>query len=90
MELQIDLELTSNYHKHIEFSGLCVVIIRRYLHKYICHIFIYMFVGVVNYYAVVQILNVVVVNSNEHYGNIYNFHYGKGQCAIIITIDWWQ
>jgi len=56
--------------------------------EYICHIFVCVYVGVVDYSSSRQILTVVIANFDVFSLSIDDSHGDKGEITLIVTVDW--
>jgi hypothetical protein len=54
----------------------------------ICHIFVSVYVGVVDYSLSMQISTVVIANLNVFSSSFDDFGGDKGECTQIFTVDW--
>ena len=56
--------------------------------EYICHIFIHVYVGVVDHSAFVQILTVVIANIDVLSSSFDDSRGDKGESTLIVAVDW--
>jgi hypothetical protein len=60
----------------------------KYFHEYICHIFVCVYVGVVDYSKFIQILTVQIAHVNMYNLSFYNFCGESDESTMSVTVDW--
>ena len=56
--------------------------------EYICHIFICVYVGVVDYSSLMQILTVVVAGVDMFSSSFDDSRGNEGESTLIVAVDW--
>jgi len=56
--------------------------------EYICHIFVCVYVGVVDYSSSMQISTVVLANVDVFSSSFDDSRGDKGESTLIVTVDW--
>jgi hypothetical protein len=65
-----------------------MLIFRKCFCEYICHIFILVYVGVVDYSAFVQISTVVIANVDVCSSSFDDSRGDYSESTLIVTVDW--
>jgi hypothetical protein len=65
-----------------------MLILSKRLCEYICHIFVRVYVGVVDYLVFVQISTIVVTNVNVLGGSLYDSRGYESESSLIVAFDW--
>jgi len=65
-----------------------MLIFCKCLCEYICHIFVCVYVGVVDYSSSMQISTVVIAKVDVFNSSFDDSRGNKGESTLIITVDW--
>jgi len=65
-----------------------MLIFSKCFHEYICHIFVCVYVGVVDYLLSMQISTVVIANVNVLSSSFDESRGDKSESTLIVGVDW--
>jgi hypothetical protein len=65
-----------------------MLIFSKCFHEYMCHIFVCVYVGVVDYLLSMQISTVVIANDDVFSSSLDDFLVDKSESTLIVTVDW--
>jgi hypothetical protein len=65
-----------------------MLILSKCLCEYICHMFVLVYEGVVDYLACVQISTIVVTNVDVLGSRLYDSHGDESESSLIVAFDW--
>jgi len=65
-----------------------MLILSKCFCEYICHIFVCVYVGLVDYSSSIQISTVVIVNFDVFSLSCDNSRGDKGESIMIVAVDW--
>ena len=65
-----------------------MLILSKCFLEYICHIFVCVYIGVVDYSSSRPILTVVIANVDVFSSSFDDSHGDESESALIVTVDW--
>jgi hypothetical protein len=65
-----------------------MLILSKRLCEYICHIFVRVYVGVVDYSSFVQISTIVLTNVDVLGASLYDSRGDESESSLIVAVDW--
>jgi hypothetical protein len=65
-----------------------MLILSKCLCEYICHIFVCVYVGVVDYLAFVPISTIVITDVNVLGASLYESRGDESESSLTIAVDW--